>query len=864
MADFSPDEVVDIPFDKLLDNLQSPIPKTEKNDSEMDRPAESVADSLLAEQQQQQLKNGTVDYANDTDSGADDDDDDDAVADSGEDDDNKDDDDDVDDVENMSASDNESDVDDENDHEEEEEPELKRCPDCSEMIVSTMQCNTCTERKRRYLCFWCIGLFDDTNTLLEHEKCCSQSQLIESGSGEVGIRVKVAKSGAVVLSEIGTQTGRGSRSRRVLVNRDKPIPPLRIPKPKRKAPAAKGKKSGPGRPKKPTVPKPPKPPKPKREKRKTKAQLKREEEEKDWDPTELVQCHICHKRFKNKDYLQKHNDLHHLLVPCGMCGLGVVRKDFHKHEKKFHNSEFKCQVEGCDKQFKSRHSLRDHDTVHTGVRAFVCDECGKDFRTKDGLSKHKKHHKGLRPHICTYCGKRFTDSGSRKYHEGTHLKQRPTNFKCKFCGRGYKTYVGVYLHERIHTGKTFKCSYCNKDFNAKTHLTRHLWIHTGEFPYYCPLCTRNFRDVHAMKVHKCLSKQAGGGVGKPVSKEAREIIVKEAEVQHQKELAKSRLLYGKGAKKPRVSTEQKQKAKREQQLNPDGAAAMLTQEQLAQERLNQEQRLVQERLNQERLASQGRMNQDRLVEPDRMSQERLGQDRLSQDGMPPPPQEHLGQDRMNQERLSQERIGQERMNHHHQERQYPIIPSGFPDPRQDLRELQDLRDLRDDHHPPPHHQIPNRQESSQKDTQQPNTAMHWGDGRMSEPRQKQDPSSLQPGLQGGLHAGIPAGVPFPWTSDGRMPVPLQVPSSSDSGLRHKDIPSSSRLQEQSVHHMDPMRQYRDVHTMMLQKYMAEQAAGQAMGNLPMPPWGSDGRVPEGWQRDGHIQKLHSHAQPHAS
>ena len=802
-TDFSADEVVDIPFDKLLDNLQSPIPKTQDPDikSESDRPAESVADSLLAEQQQQQLKNGSADYPADDD---------------------------------MSAPD------------ENDPRELKPCPDCSEMTVSTTQCNTCIERKKRYLCFWCIGLFDDTDTLLEHEKCCSQGKLLESGSGEIGVRVKLAKGGVpVVLSEIGTQTGRKYKTRKTTLLKmkkeqlaaaaEEPLTPKLKKTPVKKV----GRKKAPPKPKPPKQPKEPKP------KRKTRAELKREKEEKTWDPANVVQCHICKKKFKNKEYLQKHNDLHHLLVPCKMCGVGVIRKDFHKHEKEVHNSEFKCTVDGCSKVFKSRHSLRDHETVHTGVRAFVCDECGKDFRTKDGLSKHKKHHKGLRPHICTYCGKRFTDSGSRKYHEGTHLKQRPTNFKCKFCGRGYKTYVGVYLHERIHTGKTFKCSYCNKEFNAKTHLTRHQWIHTGEFPYYCPLCQRNFRDVHAMKIHKCLSAKAGGVPGKPMNRTAQGIIIKEAEIQHQKVLAKSRLIHGKGSKRPRISSQkssQEQQQQVQQALPPQNAQP--SQDQLHQEPLHQE-RLNQERLNQERM-NQERLNQERLNQ-ERLSQERLSQERHSQ--------ERLGQERLNQDRLSQERMNQERLN---QERQYPLMPTGFPDPRQDLRELQDLRDLRDDHHPP-HHQIP-RQDPTPKDNQ----PMHWGDGRMHELRQKTDQSPVQGGLQPGIHSGVPTGVPvpLPWTTDGRMPVPLPVPV-SEGGLRHKDVPSGSRIQEQPVHHMDPMRQYRDVHTMMLQKYMAEQA-GQAIPNLPIPPWSADGRMPDGWQREGHIQKLHSHAQSHTS
>ena len=54
----------------------------------------------------------------------------------------------------------------------------------------------------------------------------------------------------------------------------------------------------------------------------------------------------------------------------------------------------KCDVEGCDKAFKTPAELSRHAFRHTGEKPHKCDQCEKAFIRYDDLKRHYRIHTG--------------------------------------------------------------------------------------------------------------------------------------------------------------------------------------------------------------------------------------------------------------------------------------------------------------------------------------------------------------------------------------------------------------------------------------------------------------------------------------
>lgn len=60
---------------------------------------------------------------------------------------------------------------------------------------------------------------------------------------------------------------------------------------------------------------------------------------------------------------------------------GIIARDYH------------CEVEGCDKSFKSQRALTVHtNTTHLNIRPFVCQQCDKTYGYKHLLQRHLQTH----------------------------------------------------------------------------------------------------------------------------------------------------------------------------------------------------------------------------------------------------------------------------------------------------------------------------------------------------------------------------------------------------------------------------------------------------------------------------------------
>ncbi|XP_017493378.1 PREDICTED: zinc finger protein 436-like [Rhagoletis zephyria] len=88
-------------------------------------------------------------------------------------------------------------------------------------------------------------------------------------------------------------------------------------------------------------------------------------------------------------------------------------RQLNRRRKKAKNH--KCQQ--CDKSFDRPFSLKQHQLVHTGIRAYKCTTCPKSFGRKDHLKLHQLIHTGIKAHKCTVCTKSFVQKGDLKKHQ---------------------------------------------------------------------------------------------------------------------------------------------------------------------------------------------------------------------------------------------------------------------------------------------------------------------------------------------------------------------------------------------------------------------------------------------------------------
>ena len=108
--------------------------------------------------------------------------------------------------------------------------------------------------------------------------------------------------------------------------------------------------------------------------------------------------------------------------------------------------KFNCAT--CQKQFRDRWNLANHERIHTGEAPYMCNYCKKRFKTKYELKNHERIHTGEKPYQCETCNKRFSQTSSLKTHEKIHTGEFP--FDCKTCKKSFRLKPQLKVHERIH------------------------------------------------------------------------------------------------------------------------------------------------------------------------------------------------------------------------------------------------------------------------------------------------------------------------------------------------------------------------------------------------------------------------------
>ncbi|KAM5141687.1 uncharacterized protein ACMZJ9_015393 isoform 1-T2 [Mantella aurantiaca] len=136
-------------------------------------------------------------------------------------------------------------------------------------------------------------------------------------------------------------------------------------------------------------------------------------------------------------------------------------------------------------------------------KQYICSECGKGFSLYSYLTKHQRCHSDEKPFTCIECGKCFRYKPSLVAHQRVHTGEKP--FSCSECGKLFVTKFNLKAHAKVHTGeKPVECPACGRCFSNNPALVKHLRIHTGEKPFSCTVCGKVFASRSCLNAHQVI------------------------------------------------------------------------------------------------------------------------------------------------------------------------------------------------------------------------------------------------------------------------------------------------------------------------------------------------------------------------
>lgn len=194
------------------------------------------------------------------------------------------------------------------------------------------------------------------------------------------------------------------------------------------------------------------------------------------------------------------------------------------------NEEKQFACSACNKTFRLKSTLMQHERIHLDARPFMCNfnSCHKSFRQKSHLIQHSRIHFDTKPFACQFngCGKSFRQKAILSQHERIHCD---TSSKLLYKNVGENATLwpfNVPYPAELESNKTSSNSEDQKDFPPLTHSVFGNLGADDEFDYQkdkksskieysdklgvmpqfvrCPICQVSYKQKSTLLQHGCV------------------------------------------------------------------------------------------------------------------------------------------------------------------------------------------------------------------------------------------------------------------------------------------------------------------------------------------------------------------------